>query len=653
MAEATPVRRLGERTAEGWVQLRTSTSPYRDGAESALYDLVLATDDLASTSTTLVERADGYAERYHTEPARSNVLRPLHFPDGARVLEVGAGCGAVTRYIGEQAALVDAVEPVAARARVARARTRDLPGVEVFVGMVDDVPLEPTYDVVVVVGVLEYVGDGGTDPEPYRTFLSALVDRLVPGGTLVVAIENKLGVKYLAGAAEDHTGRPFDSLESYPSGTPARTFSRRELVELFEGIGVDVETRAVFPDYKLTRAVLDTEVLDRHAPQLTREVPRFPSEELFVERPRITDEGALWRSLVDAGLSAETPNSLLVVAHKRGGETPSIWPEDLAGSFYSVGRCTRYLTESRLVREPEAATGLRVDRRLLVPEAGGAESDPRFVATTEPVQPGEPFARVVGEGTDEDAATLLRRWLELLDAHAAATGEDAEHHLDLMPQNLLVTPDGSLVPVDQEWTASGDIRDVIVRRGLLRLGTEVAERTSPARWPGLTTVRDLVDHLAGLAGITTDDTWWTAAVADDARMLALVARRPAVGDDVPLESWWGEQVQAKVDRALSDFGMGVRVQEQLAEALGNANRLSLMLDGLQQDRDRLFQGWTDQGRLLDAVELERRRAEHELAEARAQLAEVRGRLTSRLDERVRTVTRPLVARARAAARGRH
>ena len=65
--------------------------------------------------------------------------------------------------------LVDAVEPVSARARVARTRTRDLPGVEVFVGDLFDVPGDNVYDIIVLVGVLEYVGSGSADLAPYQS----------------------------------------------------------------------------------------------------------------------------------------------------------------------------------------------------------------------------------------------------------------------------------------------------------------------------------------------------------------------------------------------------------------------------------------------------------------------------------------------------
>ena len=40
---------------------------------------------------------------------------------------------------------------------------------------------------------------------PYETFLKEMGGYLKPEGKLLIAIENRLGLKYFAGAPEDHT----------------------------------------------------------------------------------------------------------------------------------------------------------------------------------------------------------------------------------------------------------------------------------------------------------------------------------------------------------------------------------------------------------------------------------------------------------------
>ncbi len=184
---------------------------------------------------------------------QSRPSQRLRAPADSNVLEVGAGCGPITRYLGETGAQIDALEPVLPRARVARERTRDLGNVEVFCGNFEDVPPDPVYDLVIVVGVLEYVGGGEAEPEPYLGFLRECRTRLRPGGCLVLAIENKLGVKYLTGTGEDHSGRIFHSVEDYPRLGPARTFSSTALLDMMTACDFSPRLFGVFPDYKTGR----------------------------------------------------------------------------------------------------------------------------------------------------------------------------------------------------------------------------------------------------------------------------------------------------------------------------------------------------------------------------------------------------------------
>ncbi|WP_324274288.1 class I SAM-dependent methyltransferase [Blastococcus brunescens] len=318
MTETTPLRELDVRTVDGCRVLSSPDLGYADGAEQRLYDIVQAASDLSSSSLELAEAATDWGTTYSLVPTRANVVRGLDLPPDAKVLEIGCGCGPITRYLGEQCAVVDSVEPMPARARVARARSRDLTSVEVFVGTLDDVPAVPTYDVVMVIGVLEYVGLGVLDADPYLTFLRQCHAVLKDGGTLVVAIENPLGVKYISGAVEDHTNRPFDSLEGYALQSPARTFPRQVLQGLLADSGFASEVLAAFPDYKLPRAVMN-DTMFRASEQLAEGLPRFPSPDYLVPRLNLADEGLTWSTLVASGVAEHFANSFIALATKGSG----------------------------------------------------------------------------------------------------------------------------------------------------------------------------------------------------------------------------------------------------------------------------------------------------------------------------------------------
>ena len=480
----TPLRSRVDQDEHGCTVLSTGVSDYADGAEDLVTALLENAQDRGSLSDELTLAARTWPERYHLDHGRANVLRTLRLPPEAAVLEIGCGTGAVTGYLAERCRSVDAVEPVPSRARGARARTRDLGDVEVFVGGIEDVPAVEAYDLVVVIGVLEYVGAGGNDDEVYADFLRAAHTRLRPGGTLVLAIENQLGVKYLCGAAEDHTGIPWDGVTGYPAGGVARTFSRKRLLGLVRRAGFAGTTvLGAFPDYKLTRALLSDDLLETQ-PRLATQLPSFPSPDWAGTGERVADEHRVWAELVDAGLAPQHSNSFLVLAGKDGA--PRLWPPDVLASFFSTDRAADFCTQSVVERGGDT---LRVRRTPLAARPAPAHGV-TIVSTVDEVVDAPTVLGLAGE-RPELRTELLGRWRDLVVARA---GELGPLLWDLTPQNLLVTTSG-LVPIDLEWSVDGCGADDVVARGILITADELV-RAGHA--PGQTVgdvVRDLCARL--------------------------------------------------------------------------------------------------------------------------------------------------------------
>lgn len=144
-------------------------------------------------------------------------------------------------------------------------RHRDRENIEIYVGNFKDVePLLPQFETVTLIGVLEYASGYLCTTEPWLHLLEAALRHLKPGGRLLLAIENKLGMKYWAGCREDHTGRLFNSIENYPESRGVQTFSKRELESLLHAAGyVNLKFYYPYPDYKLPNAIYSGAYLPR------------------------------------------------------------------------------------------------------------------------------------------------------------------------------------------------------------------------------------------------------------------------------------------------------------------------------------------------------------------------------------------------------
>ena len=67
------------------------------------------------------------------------------------------------------------------------------------------------------IGVFEYAACYTDNENPFSYMLQLVERHLAPGGKIIIAIENRLGLKYWAGCAEDHVGRFFEDSKAIPT----------------------------------------------------------------------------------------------------------------------------------------------------------------------------------------------------------------------------------------------------------------------------------------------------------------------------------------------------------------------------------------------------------------------------------------------------
>src|SRR5215212_6822926 len=141
-----------------WMNPAHGSFDYSEGAkvERKTLEVLRKTRDLGLFSQELLEKISSWPTLYHFSPARHNLLRHLTFSRETSILELGAGCGAITRQLGETAGDVWAVEGGPVRAACTAARCRDLSNVRVFCSDFQDIDPGQQLDVVTLIGVLEY-----------------------------------------------------------------------------------------------------------------------------------------------------------------------------------------------------------------------------------------------------------------------------------------------------------------------------------------------------------------------------------------------------------------------------------------------------------------------------------------------------------------
>ena len=434
---------------------RTSSLGYSDGEEQEerLLEIIQKSIDVRSGCSALASEIRDWTTEYHLSSVRTNLLRPLSHLLRGETLEIGAGTGALSRYIGELDGSLIAVEGSLRRAKIAAARCRSLDNVMVLCDDLESLLLDRRFDALVLVGVLEYNRLFGTETDPV-VFLRKCRRFLKPGGCLILAIENKLGLKYLCGAPEDHVGIPYFGVEDRYSNTTAVTWGRRELLTHLRAAGLGhIQELYPFPDYKLPQLVLTQNSLS-YGPVLRDLLTQYgPASDTGTTFQRCFSEAAAWKVLAENKLISDHANSFLLVASEDR-------LAELDGAYvYSSNRHRAFQCETRLSRTPG---GLRVEKVPLYEDSRPETAKFKWSPTASPFRSGIVYSSLLeaillrpGWNHDEVIA-WARPYFELLLSRAVEDGLPGDQ-LDCGPHNLSLRADGKLEDFDLEWICLHDL----------------------------------------------------------------------------------------------------------------------------------------------------------------------------------------------------
>ena len=285
---------------------------YSDGEiEDELLDIVKTYGE-EQLNQVIAERGQ-WAVLYHLSHIRGNIVQWIPMDKSANVLEVGSGCGAITGTLARKAGSVTCIELSKKRSLINAHRNKRLKNIQIMMGNFSDIEknLDDKYDFITLIGVFEYAQGYIQGQDPYESFLNNIASQLAPDGRIIIAIENRLGLKYFAGCREDHTGEYFDGLEGYDRSCGVRTFSKKELEDIFCKCDLECEFYYPYPDYKLPTVIFSDQRLPK-AGELCLNERNFDRE-----RIKAFNEEKVYETLVKDGLFPLFSNSYLVMLTKK------------------------------------------------------------------------------------------------------------------------------------------------------------------------------------------------------------------------------------------------------------------------------------------------------------------------------------------------
>jgi hypothetical protein len=405
---------------------------------------------------------------YRHSDIRQNLLGFLKFQPASRILMINEGKTCLVGMLEKQGC------------KVTRATDRDAIRIA-----------DQQYDVIVQIGELPCGEDKAE--VTYKKYFSKYKELLSGDGMLIVAVQNRLGLKYFAGCKDDNTGEYFSSLEGYPKITQEQrqALSKKKYEWALRQAGFQsICCYYPYPDYQFPMSIYSDKCLPKTG-ELNANIRNFNAD-----RYVIFDETRVFNSIIQEEIFPEFSNSYLYLCRQN---EKSIQEEVIYSKFSNERQKkfqirtdivqkendVKYVVKYPLSRQAKKhIANMEVSYQLLSEENG--EKMIHFCPVhIEKEGAVSPFANGVSlqvklqnlldEKKYEEAEQELRKAIEILKNYLEKRkkGTSSATDLDMVFSNILVEEEQWNI-IDYEWTFLQEIpSEFVIYRALLRASIEL------------------------------------------------------------------------------------------------------------------------------------------------------------------------------------
>lgn len=423
----------------------------------------------------------------HLAANRSNIIECFNFPSNSTILEFSSGSGTITRYLGRNFKSVDCIECNYLRARSIREYTKSLRNIKIYHNNIERIYFEPIYDIVLLIGILEntprYLPNS---PNPLLSLLQTAKSALKRNGLMLLAIDNKFGIKHWDDLPENHAGTPSDNTNREPKREIPMAFSKPEIKELLRKSGFShYSFFYCYPNYKFATGIFGESGNE---------------EKLYLHNWIDFPLSFAFKASSKRVSMREHANSFLIIATRKA---PFILESDWVAKKFSKNRCMEYqcITALQLTPRPQItksrlySTFCSKKKELIIGssalELSHQISNSSWIAGDLLLY--DLYEVLVQDNFIEGIKKILEEYFEHIMRKFSTGKMDEEGYpllkgnsLDFIFRNIIREETGNLAPIDLEWVVDGCIpADYIVYRCIFHDINTTLRVQFPNRIPNL------------------------------------------------------------------------------------------------------------------------------------------------------------------------
>lgn len=445
-----------------------------------------------------LENETAYRTFFMNSRARRNLLEWYEFPQNSTALVVNETEGSLLGLLEEKCAAVTAV------------KSEDLWKLP-----------ENTYDVILQLGVVD--AKGSAISSTYRKYFTYYKEHLTKQGVLLLAVPNRLGLRYFAGCQDEVYDSYFAGIEGYKETMTKQALSKKEYEKLLTEAGfLYREVYFPYPDYRFPAAVYSEEWLPGEG-ELNANIRNFDKD-----RYLLFDESKVYDSLIREGLYKEFANSFLYVCplEKKGQREKVLFSKfsnERAAQFQIRTDIVEKANKERcVVKYPLTAEAKEHVKRLqktyknLTAEC--RDENIRFCPVNwngrgaeAPFEKGKTLQEILHQkletGDEKGAAELVKSFVkryrsylaereqakEPLEENAAEVKAAFTNNIDMVFSNIFADGEKWIV-IDYEWSFEKEVpADFMIYRALFRASIELSAYEAMR-----------LEHLLALADISNE-----------------------------------------------------------------------------------------------------------------------------------------------------